>query len=179
MFRHWLGLGVLVTGSAAAPLHAQQAAPAAQSLPQALQVCIALRDDSRRLACFDRAVQPLAQGDDVMPDGAAAPPIVAPPAMTPQQRFGFSGDLARKTREASGETAQELREIDAVVTAVAQRGYGQLSVTLDNGLVWSQKAVGQFFRIKVGDRVTVKAAALGSFLLVDAEGRSIRVSRVK
>ena len=169
MIRRLFPVGLIVTVSAVAPLQAQQPGPAAQALPQALQACIAERDDSRRLACFDRAVQPLAQGGGV----------IVSPAMTRQQRFGFSGELARKTRDASGETAQELREIDAVVTAVAQRGYGQISVTLDNGQVWSQKAAGQFFRVKVGDRVTVKAAALGSFLLVDTEGRSIRVGRVK
>ena len=166
MFRDWIGIGMLVTGAAVLPLQAQQPAPAPSVTP-ALQACVTERDDSRRLACFDRAMQ------------AAASPVPAAPAMSPQERFGLTGELARKTRDKSGETAQELRALDAVVTAVAQRGYGQLSVTLDNGQVWTQKAAGQFFRVKEGDRVTVKSAALGSFLLVDAEGRSIRVSRVK
>ena len=166
MVRHGLGMGMFAAIATIAPLQAQEPS-SAQLLQQALQACVAERDDARRLACFDRAMQ------------ASAPLVPGAPVMSPQQRFGFTGELARKARDASGETAQELRELDAVVAAVATRGYGQLSVTLDNGQVWSQKAAGQFFRIKVGDRVTVKSAALGSFLLVDAEGRSIRVSRVK
>ena len=78
------------------------------------------------------------------------------------------------------------------VTAVSQLLDGRLRVTLDNGQVWQQTEVEainrvraggelpqQLFEVKVGDQVTVKSGFMGARQMIDADGRSARVTQVR
>jgi hypothetical protein len=68
--------------------------------------------------------------------------------------------------------------LTATVAGFARARDDRLSVTLDNGQVWRQVDTG-YLEMHVGDRITIRAAALGSFLLTGERGhRAIRVSRV-
>jgi hypothetical protein len=64
------------------------------------------------------------------------------------------------------------------VTKLAAKPHGELIVTLDNGQVWYEIQANTALRVKVGDQVTIKAGALGSYSLV-ANGRSSKVTRVR
>ena len=155
----------------------------AQSLPDQLRACRAETDDTRRLSCYDRAAATLDKAAASTPAAATATapvrPAAAPaatvassssaaapagataanaPAGSGVADFGVSeGPLAVK-RQATG-----LKEITAVVTAVAARGRGELVLTLDNGQVWAQNEAVEYFPVNVGD--TVKYPLRGARLL--------------
>ena len=139
------------------------ASAAAQGLPPELRRCMAETADSARLACFDREAARL--------EAAAAP------ALTPEERFGLRGDVARETLEREKAARQSLERLEARVTAVASGPTGDWVVTLDNGQVWAQVPSGTRYTIRVGDAVTISPAALGSYMLTGESGRSVRVRR--
>ena len=127
---------------------------------RAFQVCAAESDGTRRLACYDKAMN--------RPAKEAAP----------EQRFGLSAAQVVQKEH----LAQAPKEMTAQVVAASRPPRGALMLTLDNGQVWIEEAPdGTDLSIKVGDSVTVSHEKLGGFLLTaSASGhRSIRVRRVK
>lgn len=151
---------------AAACLCSAQPASAANTdaLPAALKQCAAERDDARRLACFDAEVARL---------GALPPPP------TPEQKFGARGELAQAQERKATPGESRLEKLEGKVTTLTTRLGGELVVTLDNGQVWQQLPIGETFRLKVGDQVTVKPGALGSYSMTSPYGRSAKVKRIK
>jgi hypothetical protein len=145
-------------------LVAAAAAADKPDLAASLRACSAESDAAKRLACFDAA--------------AAALPA-APTPKTLEQRFGYRGEVAKDELQREREAEPRVEEIRSRVTAVNHRPMTPMIVTLANGQVWAQRAVDSRFDVAVGEEVTVKAAALGSFLLVSPRGGSTRVSRVK
>ena len=151
------------------PLAAAAAAPESP-----LKACRAERDDVRRLACYDREIDRL----DDAPAAAAAPAPAETPALTAEERFGRVGKMEREEKDRKREEARQ-GELTAKVTETWTRSDGLISVTLDNGQVWTQNRPDSFFRIKVGDQVKIEPASLGSFLLSGPSKRSTRVTRTK
>lgn len=146
----------------------------AASPTAAFMACAAEKDDAQRLACFDAAVAQ-AQAQPAPPAAAAA--VAAAPTLTKEEKFGLRGDL----KEEKAKQAPELVELESVtgkVTKLAAKPYGQLIVTLDNGQVWYEIQANTGLRVRVGDQVTIKAGALGSYLMV-ANGRSSKVTRAR
>lgn len=131
-----------------------------------LEACRAEPDDARRLACYDRAM-------DRPPEVAAAKDL------TPEERFGRSGAMAREETDRTTEESRELGELTAKVTEIWTRSDGLMVLTLDNGQTWSMNRPDPFFRIKTGDPVKIQPASLGSFLLSGPSKRSTRVTRTK
>ena len=172
------------------------------------QQCAAIGDDGERLACYDRifrapaAPAPAAAGASSIAAGATATAAVAQPTKTgaatdaatvvapaaataatpavavPQDDFGLT-EAAKRAREPE-ESREKLPEsISGTVEKVVRRPAGEFVVTLENGQVWTQLQVEPRARISVGDTVTIKKAALGSYLLVTANRYATRVRRVK
>ena len=151
------------------PLVAGAASPTA-----AFMACAAERDDARRLACFDAAVA-ATKAQPAPPAGSAA--VAAAPVLSKEEKFGLRGEL----KEEKAKQAPELMELESVtgkVTKLAAKPHGQLIVTLDNGQVWYEIQANTGLRVKVGDQVTIKAGALGSYSMV-ANGRSSKVTRAR
>jgi hypothetical protein len=186
----WVLVGVFACGCAAA----------AETLAPSLRACMSESDASKRLACFDRESARLANGSasavrqaetsqPSAPASATAPASAAPAAAvtaasaaekSPQEKFGYRGNLARAEQTEAERIAAE--QLSATITELSTIGHGELVLTLDNGQVWQQKASDRAIRIKVGDRVTIKRSSLNSFLLTsEAKGvkGSMRVTRVK
>ena len=69
--------------------------------------------------------------------------------------------------------------IAARVQSVTRTRVGQMVVTLDNGQIWQQGNGEPDVRLDVGDTVTIKKAALGSYILSTPAGRSFRVRRLE
>jgi ABC-type enterochelin transport system ATPase subunit len=67
----------------------------------------------------------------------------------------------------------------STVSEITTQPHGERVIALENGQVWMQKSLENVIRIKVGDQVTIRRAALGSFMLSPPSGQSIRVTRVK
>lgn len=133
------------------------AAPPA--LPAALQACAQERDDSQRLACYDREVPRL----DTTPDKA----------------FGLSAQQQSKLEQPDVREKPKPQTLSSSVTAVSQRVDGRIVVALANGQIWVQGEAWKAFPLNVGDAITIKPGALGSFQLDTPSGVSIWVTRAR
>ncbi len=131
--------------------------------PSALQRCAAIASDATRLQCYDTlagrpmtAPQDLASTNHTLPTGTAAS-TTAPAATEPASSFGLSAtqlNVAKPTTDA----------VQGRVVNLAESATQQLMVTLDNGQVW--QLTGEDAHVNVGEQVTIRRAALGSFLLI-------------
>lgn len=124
-----------------------------------------------RLACHDAAHPPIVAGARPLTRGQGT-------AGEPDTRhFGLSGSmLAAQGLDCTCDRAPE--QIGAVVTDLSYRSAGQRVITLDNGQVWMQTESSGLGHVAVGDRVVVRKAALGSFLLITPARVSLRVRRI-
>jgi hypothetical protein len=133
-------------------------APAAWSgLPDALQSCTREQDDSRRLACYDREIPRL-------------PALLgSSPAVSPEQKPRLSAPDARNR------PGHQI--LSSVVSAIHERGDGRTAITLANGNTWVQGEAWEAFHVSVGDAITIKTGALGSYHLYTPSGLATRVTR--
>ena len=116
------------------------------------QPCAKLPDDAERLACYDKAFPP-------GPFDQAA--VLAATA----KNFGKS------------EQKSAASSIQAGVISIKYLVRNQRQFTLDNAQIWSETDKGQSVNVKVGDQVTIKDAAMSSYLLITPGGASIRKRR--
>ncbi len=154
------------------------------------QACVNQSDDAQRLACYDAALRVGSETDTSTAAKKAMPPVAqnapAPPASSPTtenptaiEDFGYSGDIAREKVDREAAAAPKLKMLQARITAIERLPLGEFVVTLDNGQVWRQKAKESIGPLHVGDQVTIRAGALGSFRLSGSSNRSTLVQRVK
>ena len=128
---------------------------------QDLASCRTLPDDQQRLACYDALAGRAPQ------DAGTAP----------EELFGLEATASaeRLQRERGDEPVEALQQSVATVSA---DGYGKLRIGLANGQVWAQIDSDRL-RLKPGDAVRIRRAAMGSYLLsLQTGGRAIRVRRV-
>jgi hypothetical protein len=147
-------------------------AAVASSPAARLKACAAEKNDARRLACFDREVATLSGTD-----AAEAPPAVA--AMSPEERFGARGAIVRDLESERQRHSPDLKSLESTVKRLEQHATGTLVITLENDQVWMQREANVSVPLRVGDKVVIRAASLGSYLLRNPTGRTVRVSRVK
>ena len=133
---------------------------AAAELPATVEACRALPDDAKRLACYDGEIDK----------------FVARP---PEEKFGYADVRAQEERAAAAKGEEKVERLVVKVTEVSKRPNGTHVITLDNGQVWVEQNIDYSFRVEVGETVTIKPAALGSYLLSTPSNRSTRVSRLK
>lgn len=154
------------------------------------QACVNESDDARRLACYDAALGITGRSDSSEGANEAIPPIAqnapASPAPSPTTKdsaatdnFGYYGDIAREKVDREAAAAPKLKMMQARITAIERLPLGEFVVTLDNGQVWRQKAKHSIGALHVGDEVTIRAGALGSYRLSGSSNRSTLVQRVK
>jgi hypothetical protein len=166
--------------------------------------CALIEADDKRLSCYDahfrgrkvevqspeRAGQeersPLAAGppaDGSLTPGRAVEPEPRAPAAgakvrAPEEEFGLTpAQLAERDREDS--SAPELDQLEARVASLERTGAGHFVLTLDNGQRWIEVAPSQRVRFRAGESVTIRRAALGSFLARGPNsGGGVRVRRL-
>lgn len=171
----------LLTVILAAAVMSASSAGAADQAPnkippqiQRLMTCRATVDAEQRLACFDRETvaieQAIGRRDLVMIDRARA-------TAAKRSLFGFSvpdfGGLF-------GGNEDEVKQIEGVIAAVGSNADGGWIIRLVDGSTWSQTddvAIGRL--PKPGQKVIIRRATLGSFML-SVEGRpGIKVKRTR
>lgn len=162
--------GALAFAAVAAPV----TSTGAQALPASVRACASEKDEARRLSCYDREMARLENAGDT----AEAAPVHGAPA-APEDKFGYRGQVARGELDRQVAEEAAVDRLDATITAISSRPHGELVLTLDNGQVWEQKSADSRTRLKVGDKVAIKKASFGSFMLVTSAGRSTRVTRVQ
>jgi hypothetical protein len=107
--------------------------------------------------------------------GSSSDHIAASSPVKPGADFGLS-EAAKQARDP--EKAKQ-NGISAEVATIARRPTGEMVVTLANGQVWAQLDSDTRARLKAGDTVTIRRAALGSYLLVTPGKMAMRVKRLK
>jgi hypothetical protein len=145
------GLGIAALAGAQGP-----AAPVSAS---ALQACAAIDTSTERLACYDQLA------------GRAPAALTTPasPAAPPKESFGLYA-----AEHPAAPNPEEL--LTATVVGLGVNANGRPTVTLDGGQLWELDDSDPL--LANGDSVTIKRAALGSFLMTTPSGRTHRVHRV-
>lgn len=139
--------------------------------------CAGINAPTARLACYDalagRTPEP-ARTADAASAATLAPTTKEPAAASAANEpanFGLSQAQIHKTPE--GPAAIQAR----VLRIGAGQSGGRSYVVLDNGQTWVFTDKDQDRRLRSGDLVTIRRAALGSFMLTAASKRSYHVRR--
>ena len=148
--------------------------------------CAAIDDPSARLACFDaafpRALRTSPPRPAVAPAAPAAPAaaaaaVAADEPVSEARKFGLS---VRQRKAIEPKPAQaELTTTTAAVKTVRRLPPGYLLIGLDNDQVWQQTEIDSHIWLEPGDQVTIRRAALGSYLLDTPGHYSTRVRRIR
>jgi len=140
---------------------------AAAELPPQLETCAALRRDTERLLCYDKAVAQIKSGAE----GAPAP--------SAENMFGANNDVLSDKSHETDVKREELRQISGTVTSLHRGDDGMIRLVLDNGQVWRQQDADVRLMVAEGDNVTIVRAAMGTFRITDKSGRFARFKRVR
>jgi hypothetical protein len=176
----------------------------AQPNIEAVLACMKIDDGDARLACYDaqlgrapsaaQANGPRTSGGSAAatavvetgtaPVAAAATAVAAPAAQAsaaparPEDDFGLTAEQ-RDARAAETKRADKTDHITAIVKTAKMTASRRLLVTLDNGQQWVQVEPSRTQYFFEGDRITIKKAALGSFLASGPRsGTGIRIRRL-
>lgn len=174
-----------VLAIASAPL-ALMATPAQAQIDDAIVLdimrqCARIDDASARLACYDNNVR---VGNTNAPRPSvpgAMPRPQSGTAIAPNNgATGFGREDVRGP-ERFETPAGEIEELTARVSSVVQQTQGVYLLTLEDGAVWQFAETVDFaYRPpRSGSTISIDRAALGSFLMVFDNQRSVRVRRIR
>jgi hypothetical protein len=111
---------------------------------------------------------------------APAPQVSAPPAApaSPAEKFGLSAEQIESRRPQVAVEVKSIESIESRVVAVRGLPRDRFVLTLENGQVWEQTEPTPRQRFYAGDAITIRKAAMGSFLASGPHsGERIRVKR--
>lgn len=132
--------------------------------------CSRLADPTERLACYDTAFPPAA--------GARGPIDIEAERAKALREFGLNKvQLTARLPEPLRDLAPE--RIEAKVIRVTPRATGERVVALDNGQIWLLTEVTSKGRLKPGDPIVVRTAALATFMMVTPGRVALRAKRIK
>ena len=134
--------------------------------------CRLIKDDVERLACYD-ATAPQPPAATIVPDAVKAPPKGAPAA----ENFGLTEEQRQQKIK---DPTPTIEMIESRVAAVERHRWDdRFMLTLENGQKWAQLEPTPTQRFYVGDAITIRKAALNSYLARGpSSGAAIRVRRV-
>jgi hypothetical protein len=127
--------------------------------------CAAIGAANERLACYDA----LANRKSPPPRTASAP------ATPPEAAAGDPASFGLVKPTPAPPPGPE--KIDVRVVSVTTDRQGHVTLTLDNGQTWAVQDTDP--RLRSGDTVTIRHAALGSYLLTTPARHSYRVERLR
>lgn len=162
-------------------------AQANAAIEQQLTQCAGITDKLERLVCYDNlaasiqvttvannTTAPIAVAPVVTP--AAAPVAVATAAPVAAAATNLEDNFGMEVKRVQENTTDKIY-LD--VESIAEDPYGALKITFTNGQVWKQTE-NRKFNLKVGEKVFIEKAALGSFLMgTESRNAKVRVKRLK
>lgn len=158
---------------ASAPLFA---APAADQPVERLVACRQLTDPQARLACYDREAAAVAEGlarKDLM--------VVDREQVRSTRRSLFGLSLPRLGLfDDDDDAASQVRQVEGEIASVGRNRDGGFVFVLKDGARWSQiddRPIA--LEPEPGDKVLIRRAALGSFMLSVNRQPGVRVQRVQ
>lgn len=160
--------------SLSSPAAAQTAGETTPESLSAAYRCAEIAEDAARLACYDQAINRLrqaeSQGQIVAVDRAQAETIE-------RDAFGFHlPSLSTLIPRFSGGEA-DIETVDMQVARVVELASGRHRFVMSNGQVWTQVDPQSVRNVRPGDNISVRRAALGSFMLSPQHGAAHRVRR--
>lgn len=133
--------------------------------------CRTIQDSAQRLACYDRSVAALdtAQKSNEL--------YVADKAAVKEARRGLFGFSLPNVKLFGNEDLGDLKELESTVSAVSegQRGY---IITLPDGARWAQTDKRYMDKPKIGAKIKIEKAALGSYMASINHKPGFRVERL-
>jgi hypothetical protein len=160
-----LAVGLLVlTGLVAAPQTRAQGTA---------HSCAAIADANERLACYDRAFPPVTGAGTV----ASQEQLEARRKLA-EEEFGLN---PRQLFDRKPEALQQIDpdKVQGTVKSVVERADGQRVVTLENDQVWLLTEVTSRGRLASGDIVTIRDAAMGTYMLLTPKRVPLRAKRLR
>lgn len=144
--------------------------------------CAGITAQDARLACYDALAHRTADTGAAPTRAAAAsypaplapvPPLqpAAPPAPVAEDPKNFGLSASQQHVE-----TVRIKSEEAHIVSIAHGAPGQATVVLDNGQSW--KVLEDDGWISQGNKVTIKRAALGSFLMHTPSHHTYNVSRI-
>jgi len=160
-----MSIPLRVSASVALLLAVSQATGAAPQVTG--HACASVTGVTERLACYDAAFPPVS--------GAVDAASVRKQAL---EDFGLNkAQLRDRDPERMGVASPD--RIEATIARMTERATGQRVITLDSGQVWLLTEVTIKGRLRVGDRVTIREAALGSHMLLTQKNVALRARRIQ
>lgn len=139
--------------------------------------CARIERDVERLGCYDSIFRP---APTQVPAANTAAPVLAakpaPAAAGPEREFG----LTAAQRESRNRTSpMEVERIESRIVAVQEQARDRYTLKLENGQTWTQTEPTSRQRFYVGDTISIRKAAMDSFLATGPQsGGKIRVRRL-
>ncbi len=137
--------------------------------------CATIDGDAARLACFDAAFP---RGGPQSPPAANSNPPAAAAAPPPEAVFGVN-DTVRRARGERPAAEAAPPSIESTLARLDTLESGRFRVTLANGQVWEQVEPSLRFQPRTGETITVRQAALGSYLMRATRGAAVRARRLR
>lgn len=132
--------------------------------------CREIEADGARLACFDAAATQLAAAGEVA--------FVSRQDVEQNQRRLFGFNVSALNPFDSSGRSESLQWISGTITSARNLGRGEWSITLDDGSVWRKTdGANVSFSPNRQYAVTVRRAALGSYMMKVANDSPFRVRR--
>jgi hypothetical protein len=159
VIRFEVGTALILMAAAAA------AAPSNNDMAR----CALIPAPDSRLACYDALAH--RPGDKPSAAAKSTPAPAAAPVPAPAAAAPAAAAIAADPKNFGLTPAQQH------ISIVSSDQAGRTLVVLDSGETWS--VMDNDGRISSGDAVTIKRAALGSFLMMTPSNHSYRVRRIK
>lgn len=148
----------------------QDLSSSGSDLVGAVTQCTTIEANAARLACFDAAAARLAAAGEVA--------IVSRQDVEQNQRRLFGFNVTGLNPFSGSGRSEELQSISATMTSARNLGRGEWSITLNDGSVWRKTdGVDVLFSAERQYPVTVRRAALGSYMMKVANDPPFRVRR--
>lgn len=159
----------------AAPIAAAQDAVTTPAALEAVYGCANETDEARRLACYDSAVAALrgaqTSGDVVAIDRGNVERMQ-------RDSFGFNLPSIANLIPQIGHEDNVVDRLEATVERMSLGASGRSTFYMADGQVWTQVDAERVYNVRAGDTVTIRRAALGSFMISSPRGGAgIRVRR--
>lgn len=145
-------------------------AVAAESSAQSHR-CATVTEATERLACYDGAFPPPA-------DARSSAVDIQSERDRALREFGLN-KVQLRVREPERMRDVSPDRIEATVARVGSRPTGERVVTLDSGQVWLLTEVTSKGYLKSGDRVAIREAAMGTYMLVTPTRIALRARRIQ
>lgn len=148
----------------------QNNATAGNDLIGTVTRCREIEADAARLACFDAAATRLAAAGEVA--------VVSRQDVEQNQRRLFGFNVSALNPFENSDRPDNLQSISATMASARSLGRGEWLITLDDGSVWRKTDGAEvLFSTTRQNPVTVRRAALGSYMMKVANDPPFRVRR--